>query len=232
MCDTTCTKYLLFIFNLLFWLIGLALIAIGLWAKLDQDFIAKVMDVAGDSDLAEELSNYITIMAIFIIVLGAIIACIGFFGCCGAMRQSRCCLGIFFFLLLICFLVTIVLGGFLMFVAATANSTDDTSSTVRQWATEFGKMVWELMGDEGRASFEKANHCCGADNNLIAIVKNYKCSITTGTTENCMDKLIENVQNKFWISGGVILCIALIELIGMCMACVLYNRFAHVYTAV
>ena len=42
MCNTTLTKYLLFTFNLLFWLIGVFLLAIGVWAQADENFVNVV----------------------------------------------------------------------------------------------------------------------------------------------------------------------------------------------
>ena len=42
MCSATVTKYLLFFFNLVFWLIGVFLIAIGVWAQADENFVNVV----------------------------------------------------------------------------------------------------------------------------------------------------------------------------------------------
>ena len=42
MCDFTCTKYLVFIFNLLFCILGLVMIGVGAWAYDDDKFLDKV----------------------------------------------------------------------------------------------------------------------------------------------------------------------------------------------
>ena len=49
--------------------------------------------------------------AVALLVLGGIIMVIGFFGCCGAITENQCCLGIFFVLLLLCFIATVAIGG-------------------------------------------------------------------------------------------------------------------------
>lgn len=234
MCNTTVTKYLLFTFNLVFALIGVFLLAIGIWAQVDEKFVNTILEIGGDENqqIAAQLSTYIHYMSLFVIALGGVIAIIALFGCCGAIRESRCCLGMFFTLLLICFLVTIVFGGFILFVAATGKSNDDVSKTIRQAFHEMVEVIWNAMSKEERESFEKAHHCCGVDSSLGGMLTNYKCTVTTGTIGNCKDNLIEEVQGKFFLCGGIIMAIALVQIIGMAMSCVLFCRFNHVYTAV
>jgi len=234
MCNTTLTKYLVFAFNLVFWLIGLFLVAIGVWAKVDPEFVTKILQISGEhGEIAGNVSQYIDFMALFIIALGAIISIIALFGCCGAIRQSRACLGVFFVLLLLCFLATVVFGGFLIFVAATGKSNDDVSTQIREAFQEMVKIIWNAMSENERKNFELAHKCCGIDSSLQSIPGNIECAITrVPTTENCTGKLIEDVQSRFFLSGGIILGIALVEIIGMTMACVLFKRYTHVYTAV
>ena len=61
------------------------------------------------------LSEGVHMFAIALVVLGTVIMLIGFFGCCGAIRENQCCLGIFFVLLFLCFLLTVAIGGWLQF---------------------------------------------------------------------------------------------------------------------
>ena len=48
MCDYTCTKYLVFFFNFLFWILGLIIMAIGVWAFADKDFVKNIANVNAD----------------------------------------------------------------------------------------------------------------------------------------------------------------------------------------
>jgi len=221
MCNTTITKYLLFTFNLVFWLIGLFLIGVGVWAKADPLFVERVLSIADEATDDKPVINendlvYVHYMAYFLIGLGAVINIIALFGCCGAIKESRCCLGLFFTTLLICFLVTIVFGGFLLFVAATAKSNDEPTSQIREAFLAACDMAWQVLSDGARANFEKAHECSG----------------NSDGANSCKAQLIDTVQDQFFICGGVIMGVALVEVIGMAMSCVLFNRFTHVYTAV
>ena len=60
MCNATAAKYLVFTFNLVFWLIGLFFIGIGIWARVDEDFLKTVSCLTAlgpwcDSFLAQNL---------------------------------------------------------------------------------------------------------------------------------------------------------------------------------
>ncbi|XP_078670645.1 tetraspanin-18-like isoform X2 [Branchiostoma floridae x Branchiostoma belcheri] len=93
-----CMKYLLFVFNLLFWLSGAALLGVGIWVIVaQQSFITLV----GDNPL------FIT-GAYILIGVGAFVFFVGFLGCCGAIKESKCMLILFFILLLLIFAAEIV----------------------------------------------------------------------------------------------------------------------------
>ncbi|XP_074781641.1 tetraspanin-2 isoform X4 [Athene noctua] len=80
-----CIKILLFIFNLSFWLAGLAVIAFGLWLR----FGGVMADFASDKKSPEYF-----FMGLYVLVgAGALMTTVGFFGCCGAARESQCLLG-------------------------------------------------------------------------------------------------------------------------------------------
>uniref|UniRef100_A0A8B9H5A5 Tetraspanin 2b n=1 Tax=Astyanax mexicanus TaxID=7994 RepID=A0A8B9H5A5_ASTMX len=80
-----CVKYLLFIFNFIFWMMGSLVLAVGLWLRLEQDTVALL-----GSDGAPE--NFF-IGVYILIVAGGLVMLVGFFGCCGAVRESQCLLG-------------------------------------------------------------------------------------------------------------------------------------------
>ena len=75
-CSIHCVKYLMFFFNFIFFLSGLALIIIGALIRSDYgDYFTYA-----DSQFATA--------EIFIIVIGIIVFLIGFFGCCGALKEN------------------------------------------------------------------------------------------------------------------------------------------------
>uniref|UniRef100_A0A3B4C0H9 Uncharacterized protein n=1 Tax=Pygocentrus nattereri TaxID=42514 RepID=A0A3B4C0H9_PYGNA len=98
-CGTICLKYLLFTFNLLLWLSGGAVMAVGLWTLVDKsDYISLL------SSSTYALAAYILIAA------GAIVVLTGILGCCATIKESRGLLIAFFVLLLLIFLLEITAG--------------------------------------------------------------------------------------------------------------------------
>lgn len=91
-CCESLIKYFMIIANIIFALIGTILIGFGAYAQIEaKDYL----NFLGD--------NYVN-TPIFIIILGAIIFVISFFGCCGASKESKCMMytyGFFLFLILI-----------------------------------------------------------------------------------------------------------------------------------
>uniref|UniRef100_A0A8D1KHM5 Tetraspanin-2 n=1 Tax=Sus scrofa TaxID=9823 RepID=A0A8D1KHM5_PIG len=80
-----CIKYLLLGFNLLFWLAGSAVIAFGLWFR----FGGTMKDFS-----SEDKSPEYFYMGLYVLVgAGVLMMAVGFFGCCGATRESQCVLG-------------------------------------------------------------------------------------------------------------------------------------------
>uniref|UniRef100_A0A8C1S1F4 CD151 molecule n=1 Tax=Cyprinus carpio TaxID=7962 RepID=A0A8C1S1F4_CYPCA len=98
-CGTICLKYLLFIFNLFFWLAGGAVMAVGIWTLVDK------------SDYISLLSSSTYSAAAFILIgAGAVVVFTGILGCCATIREQRGLLIVFFVLLLLIFLLEITAG--------------------------------------------------------------------------------------------------------------------------
>jgi CD81 antigen len=98
----SCLKFLVFIVNFLFWLLGLGVMAVSLWLLFDQHlYLQTVTEQRGDYFIG----TYI------ILGVGALMTLVGFLGCCGAWKESPWMLGTFFVFLVIIFLgeVTAVL---------------------------------------------------------------------------------------------------------------------------
>ncbi|KAH0616359.1 hypothetical protein JD844_027400, partial [Phrynosoma platyrhinos] len=83
---TKCIKYLLFGFNFIFWLAGTAVLAIGLWLRFDSQ----------TKDIFEHEDNNTTFYTgVYILIgAGALMMLVGFLGCCGAIQESQCMLGL------------------------------------------------------------------------------------------------------------------------------------------
>ncbi|KAF7229463.1 tetraspanin-9-like, partial [Nothobranchius furzeri] len=93
-----CVKYMLFLFNLLFWLGGCGLLGVGLWLSVSQGSFATL------SPSFPSLSA-----ANLIITLGTVVMVTGFLGCLGAIKENKCLLLSFFIVLLIILLAELIL---------------------------------------------------------------------------------------------------------------------------
>uniref|UniRef100_A0A3B4XMG9 Tetraspanin n=1 Tax=Seriola lalandi dorsalis TaxID=1841481 RepID=A0A3B4XMG9_SERLL len=91
-----CIKYLLFFFNLLFWVSGCIILGVSIYLKVSKD---------GNQITNESLPGIDLMIAI-----GVIIMVLGFLGCCGAIRENRCMLLLFFITLLLIFILLLAAG--------------------------------------------------------------------------------------------------------------------------
>ncbi|XP_076578972.1 CD9 antigen-like [Chaetodon auriga] len=81
-----CVKYALFIFNFVFWLAGTAVLAVGLWLRFDSR-------TAGLFEGEESPTVFFTGVYI-LIAAGVLMMVVGILGCCGAIKESPCMLGL------------------------------------------------------------------------------------------------------------------------------------------
>jgi hypothetical protein len=100
-CGASCAKVLLIIFNFIFWLSGAAILAIGIWILVDPNF-GHYFNILETVDASGPLIKY---AAYVLCGVGAFVFVVGFLGCCGAIKESRCLLGLYIFFLVL------VMGG-------------------------------------------------------------------------------------------------------------------------
>lgn len=77
-----CLKYIIFGFNVLFWILGLFILAVGIWAWLEKETFSNL----------GKLANVALDPAFALICVGALTFIIGFAGCVGALRENTCLL--------------------------------------------------------------------------------------------------------------------------------------------
>lgn len=94
-----CVKYILFIFNFLLWLLGCALLSVGIWMKMDsssehyvQRMTEKVDEEYQISYTATGYSDMSVTISYLLIVFGIVLIVVTFIGCCGAVRENTCLL--------------------------------------------------------------------------------------------------------------------------------------------
>ncbi|CAB1346422.1 unnamed protein product [Coregonus sp. 'balchen'] len=73
-----CVKYLLFLFNLLFWISGCIILGVSIYLKVSKN----------GNMIMDEAVPFVDLL----IAVGVIIMVLGFLGCCGAIKENRCML--------------------------------------------------------------------------------------------------------------------------------------------
>lgn len=148
----TCIKYLVFVFNFLFFIIGCALLGVGIYLKVGDD---KFINVAED---LSSISKYVTLGNLMIAV-GIIIVIVAFFGCCGAIKESQIMLTIFFTLLMLIFILELAGGiyGFVNRDEIEDQLQKDFVDAIENKYNQTDDSVIDKTIDQFQESFE----CCG-----------------------------------------------------------------------
>ncbi|KAG7326507.1 hypothetical protein KOW79_009908 [Hemibagrus wyckioides] len=195
---TKCVKYLLFIFNFIFWLSGSLVLAVGLWLRFDPH-IASL--------LKEDGAPETFFLAVYILIgAGGIMMLVGFFGCCGAVRESQCLLGLFFSCLLIIFGAEVAAGvfGFL--------NKDQIIKDVQNFYTA------SLTGT-GNSTITSIYHeilaCCGSSERKSDVLS------CPDNSKDCVKAIEDFFNEKLFIIGYVGIGVAGIMIIGMIFSMVL-----------
>uniref|UniRef100_A0AAQ4QNH8 Tetraspanin n=1 Tax=Gasterosteus aculeatus aculeatus TaxID=481459 RepID=A0AAQ4QNH8_GASAC len=96
-----CVKYFLFGFNILFWLLGAAFLAVGLWAWAEKGVLSNLSTITDMGGLDP--------VWLFIVV-GGVMFILGFAGCIGALRENTVLLKFFSVFLGLIFFLELTAG--------------------------------------------------------------------------------------------------------------------------
>ncbi|XP_063111689.1 leukocyte surface antigen CD53 isoform X2 [Cavia porcellus] len=167
-------KYVLFFFNLLFWLCGCCILGFGIYFLVHNDF----------GVLFHKLP-FLTLGNILVIV-GSIIMVVAFLGCMGSIKENKCLLMSFFVLLLIILLAEVTLAILLFVHEQKLNSyvaEGLTESIHRYYLDNSTKAAWDSIQSFG-----------------------------------CYMKTQEWFHSNFLYIGIIIICICMIQVLGMSFA--------------
>ncbi|XP_059509218.1 CD9 antigen-like isoform X2 [Stegostoma tigrinum] len=182
-----CMKYLLFTFNLFFWLSGTAVLSLGLWLRFDSE---TTTIFSGDHC---PTSFYVGVYTL--IATGALMMLVGFLGCCGVVHESQCLLGAFFMCLLVIFVAEITAGvwGFL-----------NKHEILQEMSGYYSKSLqaYKMTGAGNRTlrAIHSVLQCCGdslPDPNVQHLCPTLQVSV------NCTSKLKEFFNSKLYMIGVV-----------------------------
>lgn len=108
----TCIKYIIFFVNFLFFVVGVAAMALGIYALVDKDDM-EILTMIDSQGKLEEF-NAVGLLqkgAIVVISVGTGLLVLGFLGCCGAIKESRCLLGLYSGIVIVIVIIQIVAAG-------------------------------------------------------------------------------------------------------------------------
>lgn len=226
----------MFIFNFLFWICGSVILGLAIWLRVGKD--GKEIMSSGDSNLNPYLALNI------LIAVGSIIMIMGFLGCCGAVKESRCMLLLFFIGLLL-ILILQVASGILatVFRSESSRLLNETFHENVRYLRENTNQGKEFQ--EGMIAFQKQFKCCGlvdgaADwgNNFLKASESCKCENTAGSSctsylgqpvysETCLTFLKDIVEKHITIVIGIAFGLAVIEVIGLVFSMVLFCQIGN-----
>ncbi|KAI1892071.1 hypothetical protein AGOR_G00150200 [Albula goreensis] len=229
----TFVKVMMFLFNFLIFLAGTALLAVGIWVSVDGSSFLKVL-----GPFSSQAMQFVNV-GFFCIAIGAILVLLGFLGCCGAQKESKCLLILFFSIILIIFIAEVAAG-----VVALAYSSF-AESILKAWATtalqnEYGKeqvvtQIWNTTMTELK--------CCGFTNYTDFTNSYYynqhketyppTCCTGQGPScgqdtalqsevQGCFEQLLTILKQNANIVGGIAAGICVLEVAAMVVSMYLY----------
>ncbi|XP_052562848.1 CD63 antigen [Culex pipiens pallens] len=139
-------KYLLFLFNFLFVITGITIMAVGLTVQGAYHNFREILDPQFFS------------VPTFLVVIGSFIFVIAFFGCCGAYKENYCMTLTFSILLILIFILELAAGisGYVLRNETYNLLTSTMQSSMKQYGGATNKevtIIWdEIQVDSSRES--------------------------------------------------------------------------------
>lgn len=144
------TKYFLFIFNLLFFILGSLLFSFGLWILFDRNSFATIL---GSTYYGLKVWSYI------FCGVGILTMLMGFLGCLGSLKEVKCMLGFYFAFLLLLFIAQITIG--ILIYTQRNTLGEKVGEYVKGLIENYGKMGTISDHDESWNFVQEQFHCCG-----------------------------------------------------------------------
>jgi CD63 antigen len=222
-CGATLIKYILFIFNLLWLVLGGVVIWLGITISSWSSDVNTLIDINMKAG------------SISILVTGAIIFLIAFLGCCGAIKENSCMLSTYGGVILILVVVQCV-GIYFAFknksdveskikdgIKDNFLKFEDNKDKALNGAIQQIQKTFECCGPNGFNDYTGLtipNSCCG-ESNFGDDNHNTCLKTSVKYKEGCVDKVYEKLKNYLVGLAGVAIGLILIQIIIVLSACCL-----------
>ncbi|XP_076006226.1 tetraspanin-1-like [Genypterus blacodes] len=234
-------KVMMFAFNGIIFLAGAAILAVGIWVKVDSSSIFGLIHQI--DNVPAGLSQVLNV-GYLLIAIGAILLIIGFLGCFGAVKESRCMLMLFFIIVLLVFIAEVA-GAVVILVFKPL-----AKDLIKKFGAEAVKSIKRDFGANPDVtglwnSTMSGLKCCGFNNYTDFTDSPYytnslekyppqccatmePCDSTTAaivstlSVGGCFPKISSLIDDNIVVIGGVALGIAALELCAMVVSMTLY----------
>ncbi|XP_073724641.1 tetraspanin-33 [Misgurnus anguillicaudatus] len=240
-------KYLLFFFNMIFWVIALVLISVGIYSRIvkhETAFACLTVDPA-----------------LLLMIVGVLMFFLTFCGCVGSLRENICLLQTFCICLTVLFLLQLVAGvlGFVFSDKARVKVTEMLNSSMKHYRDDldlqnlidYGQTEFNCCGgisymdwsqniyfncSEENPSHERCSvpySCClFAENETVINTmcghgmqkKDYLTASEFINTNGCIDKVVNWIHSNLFLLGGIALGLAIPQLVGILLSQVLISQ--------
>ncbi|XP_024224694.1 CD63 antigen [Bombus impatiens] len=224
-CGIGMIKYLLFIFNFIFAICGLAILTLGVIVHLRV------------SEITDHIDTNLLFPSITLIVIGSIIFIISFFGCCGAIRESHCMTITFASFLLFILIVQVAVAVYVFVVVKNSDDKIDISENYEKIFKNYGT---DKESTRVIDIVQSSLHCCGVYSSkdfilhnlrippsCCGLAENQTCSSNDVYEIGCVPELRQAISNAGTVLGSLAIAIAGVELIGIIFALCLANSIRN-----
>ncbi|XP_065820709.1 tetraspanin 35 [Labrus bergylta] len=235
-------KTMMVFFNGIIFLAGAAVLGVGIWVKVDSGSILSFLGKIEDAP--EELSQVLNV-GYLLIAIGALLLVIGFLGCCGAVKESKCMLLLFFLIVLVVFIAEIAGAVVILVFRPLADElfTKFGTAAVKNIKKDYGENA-DITGLWNTTM--STLKCCGFYNSSDFVGSPYyikhdkqypplccpgtenPCNQTLAdsatTITGCFPKIKQLIDENTVVIVGVALGIAALEICAMTVSMILYCR--------
>ncbi|KAK0140960.1 Tetraspanin-5 [Merluccius polli] len=225
-----CIKYFIFGFNILFWLLGMALVGIGLWAWSEKGVLSNISSITDLGGLDP--------VWLFMVV-GGVMFILGFAGCIGALRENTFLLkffsvflGIIFFLELTTGVLAFVFKDWIkdqlnLFINNNIRAYRDDIDL--QNLIDFTQEYWDCCGAFGPDDWNLNIYfnCTDANPSREKCGVPFSCCTKDPAdseqkdyinVKGCVPQFEKWLQDNLTLVAGIFIGVALLQIFGICLA--------------